>query len=210
MAYVPTATNPYIDHSSVIFDFKSVPFTSPSFLSGTDAKRLTFVNTLLAPWLFTRYLCCRTDELDANLRRTGDETSLKLLIMFEIRTMQKNAATVNPYRIQIGILNEISQKVTLLSTFNDEGVFTERERGVHNIHYAYKHSISIPNIRAFGSVIRLLKLSHCTVNPESDRMTGHLLNRIHALLIKHSEDALVAKLTIDSQRFLENLRMYTA
>ena len=106
-----------------------MPFTSPSFLSGTDAKRLTFVNTPLAPWLFTRYLCCRTDELDANLRRTGDETILKLLIMFEIRTMQKNAATVNPYRIQIGILNEISVKATLLSVFNDEGVFPERERG---------------------------------------------------------------------------------
>ena len=85
-----------------------------------------------------------------------------------------------------------------------------KERGVHNIHYAYTHSISIPNIRAFGSVIRLLKLSHYTVNPESDRMTGHLLNRIHALLIKHSRDAVVAKLTIDPQRFHENLLMEIA
>ena len=106
VAYVPTATNPYMVHNSVIFDFKSVPFTSPSFLSGTDAKRFTFVKALKTPSLFTRYCGRKTEELDANLRRTGDEIILKLLVIIEnrTRTMQKNAPTVNPFRIQMGII----------------------------------------------------------------------------------------------------------
>jgi hypothetical protein len=97
--YVPTATNPYIDQSSLIFDFKPVGFTSSSFLLGIVAKSLLCDKEVERWKSFFSNLEDNTDELDWILRNEGEATR-KQLIMFGKKMMQKNAATSIPYRIQ--------------------------------------------------------------------------------------------------------------
>jgi hypothetical protein len=115
-AYVPTATNPYIDQSSLIFDFKPAGFTSSSFLLGMVAKSLLWDKGEECWKSFFSNLEDSTDELEAILRNDGEATR-KQLIMFEQKMMQKNAATSIPYRIQfcrlIGFLWQLAMLLTL-------------------------------------------------------------------------------------------------